>query len=179
MKTMTKTVIMQGFVRMLERMPFDKITVSALTKECGISHNTFYYHYQDIYALLEAFFHQYIMSYTVEDGHMDWAEMARVLLNNCKDNKRLVYHAFNSLSRERLERVVFESSDDFFSAYVRQLAGERPISEGKLRSVSELLRYCFFGYFLKFLWNNMEDDVGEIIESMSLMFEDFARHTLE
>ena len=96
-------------------------------KECGISHNTFYYHYQDIYALLEAFFHQYIMSYTVEDGRMDWAEMARVLLNNCKDNKRLVYHAFNSLSRERLERVVFDSSDDFFSAYVRQLAGDRPI----------------------------------------------------
>lgn len=178
MKTMTRTVIMQGFVRMLERMPFDKITVSALTKECGISHNTFYYHYQDIYALLEAFFHQYIMNYVAEDGQMDWAEMARVLLNNCKANKRMVYHAFNSLSRERLERVVFDASDDFFTNYVRQTAGEREIGEGKLRSVSELLRYCFFGYFLKFLWNNMEDDEDEIIGSMSLLFDDFVCHAL-
>ena len=49
----TKKAIMRTFQQMLEEMPFDKITVSALVRRCEISSNTFYYHYQDIYALLD------------------------------------------------------------------------------------------------------------------------------
>ena len=53
MKKLTKNAISLSFGGMLERMPFDKITVSALVKECGINHSTFYYYYQDIYQLLD------------------------------------------------------------------------------------------------------------------------------
>ena len=49
----TKKLIMSTFQEMLEELSFDKITVSALVKRAGISPNTFYYHYQDIYALLD------------------------------------------------------------------------------------------------------------------------------
>ena len=49
----TQKAIMRTFQQMLEEMPFDKITVSALVRRCEISSNTFYYHYQDIYSVLE------------------------------------------------------------------------------------------------------------------------------
>ena len=52
MSILTVKVIMKTFEEMLEEMPFDKITVLELTKRCEISHNTFYYHFQDIYELL-------------------------------------------------------------------------------------------------------------------------------
>ena len=54
----TKKLIMSTFQEMLEELPFDKITVAALVKRAGISPNTFYYHYQDIYALLGAWFRE-------------------------------------------------------------------------------------------------------------------------
>lgn len=54
MALLTQRAILSTFEEMLEEMPFDKITVSALVKRCGVSANTFYYHYQDIYALLDA-----------------------------------------------------------------------------------------------------------------------------
>lgn len=50
----TQKAILQTFQDMLEKMPFDKITVSAIVSNCEISFNTFYYHYQDIYDLLDA-----------------------------------------------------------------------------------------------------------------------------
>ena len=50
----TKKLIMTAFAEMLEELPFDKITVAALVKRAGVSPNTFYYHYEDIYALLDA-----------------------------------------------------------------------------------------------------------------------------
>ena len=47
-------------------MPFDKITVTALAKRCDISSNTFYYHYRDIYDLLDAWFHLELGRFTGE-----------------------------------------------------------------------------------------------------------------
>ena len=54
MARLTERAIMTAFGDMLEEMPFDKITVAALVRRAGISSNTFYYHYSDIYALLGA-----------------------------------------------------------------------------------------------------------------------------
>lgn len=53
MANYTQKLIIDTFNEMLDRMPFDKITVTALIKECQIGRNTFYYHYQDIYELLD------------------------------------------------------------------------------------------------------------------------------
>ena len=49
----TQKAILRTFQDMLEKMPFDKITVSAIVSNCEISPNTFYYHYRDIYDLLD------------------------------------------------------------------------------------------------------------------------------
>lgn len=52
MALLTQKAILSTFEEMLYEMPFDKISVTALVKRCGVSSNTFYYHYQDIFMLL-------------------------------------------------------------------------------------------------------------------------------
>ena len=37
---------------LMSNEPLDQITVSRLTKECGVNRQTFYYHFRDIYDLL-------------------------------------------------------------------------------------------------------------------------------
>lgn len=38
--------------KMMESMPLDEISVTALSKRCGVSRKTFYYHFRDVYDLL-------------------------------------------------------------------------------------------------------------------------------
>ena len=38
---------------LLLKKPLDKITINDLTTDCGISRMTFYYHFKDIYDLVE------------------------------------------------------------------------------------------------------------------------------
>jgi len=45
---------MAAFRTMPGEFPFDKITAATPVKRAGISPNTFYYHYQGIYALPDA-----------------------------------------------------------------------------------------------------------------------------
>ena len=38
---------------LLLKKPFHKITINDITEECGVSRMTFYYHFKDIYDLVE------------------------------------------------------------------------------------------------------------------------------
>lgn len=53
MSSFTKKAIVESFLRLVGKKPLDKITVRDIVDECGINRNTFYYHFQDIYAVLE------------------------------------------------------------------------------------------------------------------------------
>ena len=46
----------KALLSLLEKKPFDKITVTDIVETCGINRNTFYYYYSDIYDLLEEIF---------------------------------------------------------------------------------------------------------------------------
>ena len=43
----TKTAIMDAFLQLLEERPMERITVQDIVQRCGVSRNTFYYHYGD------------------------------------------------------------------------------------------------------------------------------------
>ena len=68
----TKKLIMTTFQEMLAEMPFDKITVSALVKRAEGSPNTFYYHYQDIYALLDDWFQKQVDALVPVGEPIEW-----------------------------------------------------------------------------------------------------------
>ena len=48
-----KAKIGETLSQLLCRKPLDKITVKELVDTCGISRQTFYYHFQDIYEVIE------------------------------------------------------------------------------------------------------------------------------
>ena len=53
MSSFTKKAILESFLRLAEKKTIDKITVRDIVDDCGVNRNTFYYHFQDIYAVLE------------------------------------------------------------------------------------------------------------------------------
>lgn len=50
---LTKRALAHAFKELLQKQPFDKVGVSDICDACGVSRKTFYYHFQDKYALAE------------------------------------------------------------------------------------------------------------------------------
>ena len=48
MSQLTKRAITESFMKLINQVPFDKITVKDIVEDCGVNRNTFYYHYRDI-----------------------------------------------------------------------------------------------------------------------------------
>ena len=53
MKASTKQTIQASFRTLLMAKSLDKITVRDIVEDCGLTRNTFYYHYEDIYDLFD------------------------------------------------------------------------------------------------------------------------------
>ena len=54
MPSFTRKAIMESFLKLLDARPLNKITIKDIVEDCGINRNTFYYHFEDIPALVEA-----------------------------------------------------------------------------------------------------------------------------
>lgn len=180
MATHTKRIIIEEFQKMLEEMSFDKITVSALVKRCEISPNTFYYHYQDIFALLSEWLDQWLEKIIEGRGTLDqWQEAVKALLHECQEHSQMINHVLDGLSRERIERVLFSMSDDWFYGLVRQSAEGKDISDRKLRHITAFCRYAFIGFFLQFVWERMTANVDDAVDEMYKYFHYFVQEAIQ
>lgn len=52
----TKNSIVKSFYKLLEKKSIEEITVTDLVEKCNISRQTFYYHFNDIYSMIEWIF---------------------------------------------------------------------------------------------------------------------------
>ena len=95
MALLTQKAILSTFEEMLEEMPFDKITVSALVRRCGVSSNTFYYHYQDIYDLLDVWMSTRL-GMLQSSGAVHFYGIGHFLLRLCSGTNRR-YAAFGGI----------------------------------------------------------------------------------
>ena len=53
MSQITKRALEQSLKNLLLQKPITKITINDIAEDCGINRMTFYYHFKDIYDLVE------------------------------------------------------------------------------------------------------------------------------
>lgn len=54
----TKRALAESLKKLMRAKPFSKITVTEIVNDCGVNRKTFYYHFEDIYALLRWIFEE-------------------------------------------------------------------------------------------------------------------------
>lgn len=61
----TKRTLADSLKKAMKSKSFSKITVSEIIKDCGVNRKTFYYHFDDIYALLKWMFEEEVIEVVV------------------------------------------------------------------------------------------------------------------
>ena len=103
----TKQALADAFKRLLSQRSMDKITVKDIVEECGVNRQTFYYHFHDIYALLEWIFQDTADSLLAESrDYGDWSAGVESLLNYLRRDKALVLNAYNSVNHDVVNRYL-------------------------------------------------------------------------
>ena len=101
----TKKALSNTLKELMRHKSFQKITVSELIRECNVNRKTFYYHFEDIYALLKWTIEQETIQIIKQYGLFnDYAELISFVYDYAKDNSFLLNCAYSSLGREVLKQ---------------------------------------------------------------------------
>ena len=170
----TEKAILKTFEDMLETMPFDKITVSALSQKCDISPNTFYYHYKDIYELLEHWLETTSTNFLAgRPPEEKWDGVLKAIIIELKARPNVVYHIFDSVSRDYVEQYIYENMR---MAIVHLAQKENEMScldlgDDIIDSIADICGYALLGFFLRFVGSKMSMDVEILIDQINRVFD--------
>ena len=148
----------------LLRKPLDKITINDLTADCGISRMSFYYHFRDIYDLVEWV--------CVEDGrralqgkktYETWQEGLGQIFEAVLENKPFILNVYRSVSRERIEQYLNPLIHSLILGVVEEKAAERSVHTEDKQFIASFYEYAFIGVMLEWIGNGMKEDPAAIV----------------
>ncbi len=168
----TKKAIVEAFLELLNEKPLDKITVKEIVDSCGINRNTFYYHFEDIRALLtfvidgevEHVIAKHADVKSLEEGFIEAANFA---LNN----KRAVYHIYNSVNREELERYLNSIAEEVMRRMVEGLDAVGDVPDLDRELIIHFYKCGLSGMVMAWVGEGMKANPEQLIRNLGDLLE--------
>lgn len=164
MSNLTKDAIKRTFIDLLNQKPLNQISVKMIVEQCGINRNSFYYHYQDLPALIEEITQENLERIVQKYPTIENAETALyAAVDFVSDNRRAILHIYNSVNRDIFERYLWDLCEYVVSAYGKTLVRGLEISEQDRKIISHFYKCECFGLVINWLNQRMEPDMHEDI----------------
>lgn len=180
MPNFTKQAIIDVFTNLLDREPLDRITVQEIVTECRISRNTFYYHFGDIYAVLDALVQRDIAVLRQrQQAGQPWDKNLRRVVDYILENRRRARHVYDSINHDLLEKMFYQATEELFTAYVQDSAQGLPVSEEDVRAVVYFYQCAFVGAVLDWMRRGMKEDLNAWLERIQRLMGGSTRRMLE
>ena len=150
--------------------PLDKITVVDIAEDCQVNRQTFYYHFQDIYDLVEWI---YTSEATAAIGgkktYDTWQQGFLRVFQYVQENRAFVFNTYHSVSREHLERYLYSVTYDLLSGVVEEKAAGMPVREDDKTFIAHFYKYAFVGLMLDWIATGMKQEPAALIERLGLL----------
>lgn len=168
----TRNKIRDTFIAMLNEQPLNKITVKDLVTACEINRNTFYYYYADIYEILSEIFQTELKKVLDEyNDTLSWEESFLAAARFAIENKTAVYHVYNSIQREELERYIYETAGNIMIRYVEKMDEKIGASAGDKRTIALFYQSALTEMVLHWISAGMKEDPEKIILRIGKLFD--------
>ncbi len=170
MSQMTKRALEASLKHLLLKKPLDKITISDIAEDCGISRMTFYYHFKDIYDLVE---------WTCVEGARKalegkktgdtWQEGFLQIFEAVLDNKPFIMNVYRSVSREQVELYLYKLTYDLLIGVVEEQSAGMTVRDEDKAFIADFYKFAFVGLMLDWIKGDMAQDPREIIRRLDVL----------
>lgn len=119
----TKRNLAAALKEKMAKKPLEQITIQELTEQCGMQRRAFYYHFEDIYALVRWMFQEEAISLLNQrKGSLLWQEGLLQLFHYLEENRAVFLCALRSPGHDTLKRFFGANLEAIFSKEMAETA---------------------------------------------------------
>ena len=172
MSLLTEKALAASLKKLLEKKTLNKITVRDITDDCGVNRQTFYYHFHDVYDLVEWIFTQDAQKY-MADGITDknWNDVISELMDGLLEEKSFVMNAYYSLNRRQLEEFLRKLARPAVSDIVRRVADALGVSGDDLEFVIDVANAALIGIVTEWIAGGMKEEYKDSLDRLFLSLD--------
>lgn len=153
----------------LRTEPLDKVTVTELTRDCGLTRQAFYYHFPDVRQLAVWVFETEVAgrvrAFATELG---WADGLVRLMRYMRDNRASTLGVLDGLGRSGLERFLFEQMRPITEAVLEQ-EGDRPVRAQDRVLVVDFYTSAVLAVLLRWVSDGMVEHPYRVVGDLEIM----------
>ncbi len=173
MSDFTARAIKASFLKLLNEYPLHKISVRMITDGCGITRNSFYYHFQDIPTLLETILteqtDELIRRYPTISTLDECFEMA---FRFALENRKAVMHIYHSVNRDLFDAASMRLCEYAVTTYINTAFSSQSLREEDRPIVIHFICCELFGLCLNWIAGGMDDSAMDSLRRMLRLCQD-------
>ena len=163
----TEYALASALKDMMAHQPIDAISVLQLSKKCGISRKTFYYHYHDIYDLLtQVFLEEKIPGVATAE---DYNSLIECVFNYYQKNESFINATINSAGKELFFEFIYNT---FYTAglrFINKIDSEKKLTPAYRKSISRFYAYGYGHSTVYYLSNYRHKTLQGLYSSFSFI----------
>jgi AcrR family transcriptional regulator len=167
----TKRLIKDAFIELLAEKSYSKITVNDITAACGLSRNTFYYHYQDIPSLLEEILEDWFNPLVDDFVHVETlGEGILIITDVFKKYKDQFLNLYHDTEKMWVFRKLSELAMLLAEHFIDFQTKDNPLPEKDRQVFLRFYKAYFSGLVLDWLEDDLNYDMAEYIHKFTYWF---------
>ena len=172
----TKAKIALALNELMKTTSFEKITVSDITNQCKIHRQTFYYHFQDKYELLDWIIYNDILNPLVTDLTIDNV-FGKIydLFETMSKNKSFYQNAIK-INSDDFSKCLNRVAYDKFTNIIHEIGTAHGINNADPKNtvlVAEFFSYGISGIIESWVLNGMKESPKEMKERIEMLVDSF------
>lgn len=176
----TKRILADTLKKLMVTKPLNKISIHEIVEECGVNRQTFYYHFHDIFDLLEWMFkEEALVLFEDGGGSLSLSEGVRRLLNYIRNNEALCLCTLHSPVHKHLREFFYEGINNVILSVVNEHSADLDVSKKHKIFIAHFYTVSFAGFIENWLQEGLKDDPEEIIRLFEVTMHRNIRGALE
>lgn len=180
MASFTKQAIKASFLKLLNEKPLSKISVRDIVEDCGINRNSFYYHFQDIPALLNEIVTEQTETLIARYPSItSLDECFQVAFRFAQDNRRAVMHIYQSVNRDIFIQNSMRLCQGAVTSYINTAFPDHALDEEDRRILIRFIKCQLFGMCIDWVDSGMKEDALDDLKRAIALFQGLPDWLLE
>lgn len=169
MSIRTKIAMENSLKKLLLKKPLDKITISDITDDCGISRMTFYYHFKDIYDLVDwVCLNEAQQALNCLKTFDTWQKGFLEVFNTVQNSKSFFLSVYSCLDLEKIQDYLYNLTYQILINIVAEKCKGKRISEEDKKFVADYFKFVMVGLLLQWIKNGMKEKPEDIVRRLSV-----------